>query len=388
MPNPYCTQDTIPEIAIWSINGDFFDCQDEVCAKFKEQYGNEPVTVVIPSSSKAAPYYANLLSTLSPSLMIIENEWDILVEEECLPDRKTRDAINGRHILIIGETLVAQKDFEGLIQPIALYYQPKSITVLCRHGQQQESERTYFAEHAIINRNDGNNSPLPAEKYQVRIQNDYAIYHPAQLHIKSKEEKYHVVLYLQNGQLWLVKNYGCRKKTDDFADIKEKVNLWLSLPSQLAIAGGMTNRELALGLWEINNPSAKLCRIGYMGDHSEFEVYVNKDDFSYVPHFHIRRLGFKGETYFETRVKLLTNEYYFPQKGKKMRLTREQCMMLVKFMEKNSCHLHYKTNYNYATLAWTMNNHCSARKCGKPVPDYSTIYDVVKVRIDMSQLEI
>ena len=382
--NRFCTCDTIPTIEVWSVAGDFFDCQEEVCQLFKERYGDEAVTMVTPFSSVVAPYYANMLSKLASSLMRVNHVWDISIDDDgnAHPDEEMCEVINNRHILIIDETLVSRKDIEDKIQTIATIYDPKSITILCRYRRRKDSGRSYFAEHAVINRNDGPDSVLPADKYRVFIQNDHAIYHPAQIHVISKEEKFHVVLYLQNGRRWLVKNYGHRSKTDDFADIKEKVNLWFSQPSQLAMTGGMTNREQALGLWEINNPSAKLCRIGFIGENSEFEVYVNKDDFGYVPHLHIRRLGIEGENYFETRVKLLTNEYYFPESRTKMRLTREQCAMLAELMEKPSCHLQYKTNYDYATWSWTMNNKTSARKPGRHMPDYRTIYDVVEVRVD------
>ncbi len=379
--NPYCTSQLILFINIWYPLGDFFNCQDEVCRLFRERYGEEPVTLITPPHSKAAPYYAKMLSALSCSIMTTEHV--VGLDDEFPLELKQQDILNNRHILIVDETCTTSQEIENALSTISIFYFPMSLTVLCNYGMHKEAERSYFGEHAVLNAKENHGSLFPADKYQVFVQNDHAVYHPAQIHVASHAKQWHVVLYLQNGRIWLVKDYGHRQETDEFEDITVKLNQWLSQPSSLAMGGGLTNRELALGLWEINNPTAMLCRIGYIGSHQEYEVSVHKKDWSYTPHVHIVRLGSDGEAYFETRVKILTNEYYFPlETYKKMRLSRELCMMLAELMEKPSHNLHYKSNYDYARWAWTMNNYVPARKLNNPIPDYRTIYDVIEVRVD------
>ena len=448
IPNPYCTSDTISEIEIWSVLDDFYDCQDEVCAQILQKYGDEPFTIYASPSSYVAPYLANMLSAHSPSVKVVDRIWDLYGEEVdryiysvgsafrrhykdyagarhkvlnfmdnmeptedvlfqfhhikddemqkvieqtiAQHDEKQGDnclALNRRHVLIIDETLVSQKTIEQEIKSVASCYDPKSITVLCRYGLQSESEYKSFAAHAVINKDDGNDSPFPTDKYQVVVQNDNAILHPAQMHIHSKEDKWHIIVNLQNGKRWSVKDYGNRQPEDKFMDIQAQARQWLSMPSQLAMAGGMTNRELALGLWELNNRSAKLCRVGYFGKDMEFEVFVNKEDKSYVPHFHVRRWG-HPDGVFETRVKLMTNEYLgrdSKSSQQLMRLDSGQCAMLAELMQKRSHSLRYRTNYDYAVGQWTLNNHRPAFHYGEPTPDYSTIYDVVEVRVNLSE---
>lgn len=446
IPNPFCTRDTLPEVEIWSLADDFFDAQDEVCAHIRQRFDNGPLTVVLSSCSQAAPYLANLLTKQDPSVKMARRVWDLfgeavdnaifapdsafrqhyadfmkarnkvvdymqemeqldedfLFQFHCIRDVEMQEvveqtvaqidseygeacaAINRRHLLFINETLSSREDIEEAIKTAASCYDPLSITVLCRYGLPQEEGHSCFAEHAVSNRSDGSDSPFPADKYQVVIQNDEAVYHPPTMHVLSKDDESHVVLLLQNGKQWRVKDYGQRQPTDTFGDLQAKARQWLSMPSSLAMAGGLTNRDLALGLWEINNPTAKLCRIGFFGKDMEFEMFVNKQDCGFIPHFHVRRLGSK-EAYLETRVKLKTNEYIFRDSQPHMRLDRQQCAMLAEFLQQPSHNLHYRTRYVHAAWKWTWYNYKSALLLESSLPDYRTIYDVVEVRVDLSQ---
>lgn len=444
IPNPFCTRDTLPEVEIWSLTDDFFDAQDEVCAHIRQRFDNGPLTVVLSSCSQAALYLANLLTKQDPSVKVARRVWDLfgeavddaifapdsafrqhyadfmkarnkvvdymqemeLLDEDflfqfhCIKDVEMQEvveqtlaqidseygeacaAINRRHLLFINETLSSREDIEEAIKTAASCYDPLSITVLCRYGLPQEEGHSCFAEHAVINRSDGSDSPFPADKYQVVIQNDEAVYHPPTMHVLSKDDESHVVLLLQNGRQWRVKDYGLRQTTDPFGDLQAKALQWLSMPSSLAIAGGLTNRDLALGLWEINNPTAKLCRIGFFGKDMEFEVSVHKCEKGCVPHFHIERKNWADHAYFHTRVKILSNEYLFCDSQPQMRLDRQQCAQLAEFLAQQSHNLRYRTRYEHAAWEWTCYNHKSALLLNPPTPDYRTLYDVVEVRID------
>jgi len=444
IPNPYCTRDTIPEIDIWSSADDFFDVQDEVCAMVRKRYGNSPLTVILQSGGHAAPYFANMLTAQNLSVKVARRGWDLYGEEVenaiLAPDSAFRqhyaafreswdkvalcmqqmepldedylfqfhhvkdvemqqvieqtiaqddiergeacEAVNRRHVLLIDETLTSCEEIEQAIQTVASCYDPQSLTVLCRYGLPKEEDHNYFAAHAVVNSRDGSDSPFPADNFQVVIQNDNALCHPATMHLISKNDGSHVLLLLQNGLKWMVVDYGLRQPTDTFNDLQAKARQWLSMPSALAMAGRMTNRDLALGLWEICNPSAKLCRIGFFGKDMEFEVSVHKNEKGCVPHLHIERKSWADHAYFHTRVKILTNEYLFRDSQPQMRLDRQQCAMFAEFLQQPSHNLRYRTRYEHAAWEWTWYNHKSALLLNPSLPDYRTIYDVVEVRVD------
>lgn len=95
---------------------------------------------------------------------------------------------------------------------------------------------------------------FPSNAYNIIVQGDNSQHKPPHINVISKQEVYKLRVLIENGELWKVENYGRRGKKDTFQDVITNIKKWLTLPSNVPMAKGDTNRAFVMGLWELNNP--------------------------------------------------------------------------------------------------------------------------------------
>lgn len=115
------------------------------------------------------------------------------------------------------------------------------------------NHREPLLEMARINMKDDGKSLFPYQSYEITVRGEGSSTKPPHIHIKSKQEGYEIKVYIETGELWQVVNPGRRGKTDKFTDVINKVKQWLNTPSKVPIAKGGTNKEFAMGIWELDN---------------------------------------------------------------------------------------------------------------------------------------
>lgn len=95
-----------------------------------------------------------------------------------------------------------------------------------------------------------------------------------------------------------------------------------------------------------------VARVGFfnVNDTSQWEVYVRTDDGYQMPYFHVRNL-------FDVDVDIaiaLHEAYYYPHVNHLGRLTEDELLCLVEFMERPCPN--FNSNYEYAVFLWNSNN--------------------------------
>ena len=113
--------------------------------------------------------------------------------------------------------------------------------------------RKPLMEMAKLNKKDNETSPFPSNAYSIIVQGDGSANKPPHIHIISKQEGFNIRVLINNGTLMSVVSYGNRNRGDSFSDILKKVSVWFNMPSSMPKFNG-TNQEIALILWDANNP--------------------------------------------------------------------------------------------------------------------------------------
>ena len=73
--------------------------------------------------------------------------------------------------------------------------------------------------------NIGETELFPYDSYELRIYgNDH---NPPHFHIKSLQEKYHITVKIDTGELYEIKSTGRRGRKDKFTDVVKMAKLWL-----------------------------------------------------------------------------------------------------------------------------------------------------------------
>lgn len=109
-----------------------------------------------------------------------------------------------------------------------------------------------LAEMAKLNLKDNGSSEFPSNAYRVWVQGDNSPHKPAHMHIRSNQDGWEIKVYIENGELWQVENYGRRNRRDTFSDIIKLVKSWFGKPTCMPGRVG-TNQEAAMNEWEACN---------------------------------------------------------------------------------------------------------------------------------------
>ena len=112
-----------------------------------------------------------------------------------------------------------------------------------------------FLEMAHINSKDVDTSPFNPHIYKVDVRSNEGDDSPPHIHITHKTDKWEIKVYISNGELYQVKQYGNRKYSSTFSDIIELAKKWFPEQSTLF---GMTDKKnftTALIQWRVLNPN-------------------------------------------------------------------------------------------------------------------------------------
>ena len=99
--------------------------------------------------------------------------------------------------------------------------------------------------------NKGETEIFPYDSYELRIYgNDH---NPPHFHIKSLQEKYHITVEIDTGELYQVKSTGRRGRKDKFIDVVKMAKLWLAAKptTKKDYIRFSTNREKLEYVWNL-----------------------------------------------------------------------------------------------------------------------------------------
>ena len=116
----------------------------------------------------------------------------------------------------------------------------------------QEEREFVKNETARLNKRDGVQSLFPFDKYKVWVQRDDLPCSLANMHVYHLQDGWEIKVFIQNGDLWQVVNYGNRNKDDGFVDIVMMVKDWFRLSTLMPERVG-TNQEAAQYEWDACN---------------------------------------------------------------------------------------------------------------------------------------
>jgi hypothetical protein len=125
--------------------------------------------------------------------------------------------------------------------------------VECSSSWELNNGRKPLMEMAKLNKKDNEMSPFPSNAYSIIVQGDGSANKPPHIHIISKQEGFNIRVLINDGTLMSVVSYGDRNRGDSFSDILKKVLIWFNMASSMPKFNG-TNQEIALILWDANNP--------------------------------------------------------------------------------------------------------------------------------------
>lgn len=120
------------------------------------------------------------------------------------------------------------------------------------------NDENMLMEMAFMNLSDNSQSEFNPDKYRVLIKNKEGKYRVLHFHVLSKSENWEIKLYIIDGELYQVENYGNRKDNDVFSDIVKLAKLWLNKKLTIKGLSDKTNREVLEIQWRIMNPDNEI----------------------------------------------------------------------------------------------------------------------------------
>lgn len=129
---------------------------------------------------------------------------------------------------------------------------------------------------------------------------------------------------------------------------------------------------------ENNKILLEISRVGFISKSPVLEIYIYTDDPGNIPHFHIRdykKNGNSGEE-FHTCIEFKTNRY-FHHTGKEDILNKHQRKLLCDFLKKTEQD-ELESNWNILIKEWNRNNSNIKIPTNLPMPDYTTIEELLQ----------